>query len=734
MDYEFQQAVRQHQLGALAVAASIYQRVLARLPRHADAMHLLGVAALQQGDPARAAELIRAALAIEPRAAGMYANLAEAYRTLKDETLALKCCEQALRLQPRFVQAVNTSGLICMAQGRFQDAVAHFRRALEWNPNAESAHNNLGNAYRELGLVDEAIARFREAIRLAPNMAEGHSNLGQMLLEQKKTEDAICHCREAVRLNPNLASAHSNLGNVLRKQGNLSEARACYDRALKLNPEVGLVYSNMAQSLQEEGRIDDAVAWYSLALERESHSAKIHTYLASALAAQDKDEQAVECYRTALRIDPKHLEAHTGLGWLRQEQGRYEEAEACYRRALEIKPERAGTHNLLGMMAEELGDFSKAKGCLQAALTHEPDNASTLAALATLLKGDLPEEVLLAAERLVDEPGLTLDDRAGLHFGLGHVHDAKRSFGMAGHHLERANALALESQRMRVDQYDPADHTRLIDEIIECHASEFFERTRGFGVDAERPVFIVGLPRSGTTLIEQILSRHSCVFGAGELTLAPQIFRAMRAGQKNQTQRETWENTGPDLVRTLAEGHLRQLSERNSTAARIVDKLPDNYLHLGMLATLFPQAKFIHCRRDLRDVAVSCWMTNFRSIRWANNRDHISHRFEQYERLTAHWRDVLPVSVLEVPYEETVADLEGTARRLVAWCGLDWEPDCVKFHENHRPVRTASVLQVRQAVYTSSVARWKNYGHSLGGLFARLQALQAVELVMGAVA
>jgi hypothetical protein len=148
--------------------------------------------------------------------------------------------------------------------------------------------------------------------------------------------------------------------------------------------------------------------------------------------------------------------------------------------------------------------------------------------------------------------------------------------------------------------------------------------------------------------------------------------------------------------------------------------MPGNYLYLGLLAALFPRAKFIHCRRDLRDVAVSCWMTQFRQIRWASDREHIAARFQDYLRLMEHWRRVLPVPVLEVVYEETVADLEGAARRLVAWCGLDWEPACLSFHEAKRPVRTASVAQVRQPIYRRSLARWKNYEGALASLFARL--------------
>lgn len=180
-------------------------------------------------------------------------------------------------------------------------------------------------------------------------------------------------------------------------------------------------------------------------------------------------------------------------------------------------------------------------------------------------------------------------------------------------------------------------------------------------------------------------------------------------------------NLDPSAIRRLAEGHLEKLWALNgSRAERVVDKMPDNYLYLGLLAVLFPRATFVHCRRNLRDVAVSCWMTDFRSIPWANATTHIAARFCQYRRIIAHWLKVLPVPVLAVDYEEAVNDLEGVARRLVAACGLEWETACLEPHRTRRPIRTASVVQVRQPVYRHSVARWKNYERELAELFAAL--------------
>jgi hypothetical protein len=326
---------------------------------------------------------------------------------------------------------------------------------------------------------------------------------------------------------------------------------------------------------------------------------------------------------------------------------------------------------------------------------------------------------LAAQRRLLEDQELPDAQRLLLHFGLAQVLDARAEYAEAAAHLDRANALQNSEWRKGGQEYDPEEHASHVAQMILLFTPEFFQRVRGLGLESDIPVFVVGLPRSGTTLVEQILARHSQVFSAGETTLARDAAAALgRPGAEfsqgvGQLNRET--------ARRLAAQHLEKLRAQSGTALRIVDKMPDNYLYLGLLATLFPQARLIHCRRDVRDVAISCWMARFQDVRWASDQEHIASRFNEYRRMMTHWRKVLPVPLLEMDYEETVADLEGVARRLVAWCGLAWEPTCLEFHQTKRPVRTASAVQVRQPVYGTSVGRWKHYQQALAPLLARLE-------------
>jgi hypothetical protein len=376
----------------------------------------------------------------------------------------------------------------------------------------------------------------------------------------------------------------------------------------------------------------------------------------------------------------------------------------------------------LGGLHEESGELAEAETAFRDALELQPAFALPHARLATLLRGKLSDADLAALEGRLADPLLADGPRARLLFALGHVLDGRGDFARAADCLHRANALTQELNRMQKREYVPVEHERFVDKLLLAFGPEFFARTLGAGVQTRRPVFIFGLPRSGTTLIEQVLASHSRVYGAGELRLARQTFEAIPSVlRRSDAPVVSVPHLEPSAIHRLAEQHLEGLRVLDGKPVeRVVDKMPDNYLFLGLLAALFPQAAFVHCRRDLRDVAVSCWMTDFRSIRWANDPEHIAARFRQYHRLMQHWQTVLPVPVHEVVYEQLIDDFETEARRLLAVCGLEWEPACGRFHETARPVRTASVTQVRQPLYRRALARWKHYEGPLADLFARL--------------
>jgi tetratricopeptide (TPR) repeat protein len=594
---------------------------------------------------------------------------------------------QVLASDPNQADALHLLGVIAAQSGRHAMAVDHIRRAIALKGNAAVFFSNLAGAYRALRRFPEAVACYRRAVELEPDSAEAYNYLAGALKQQGNLTEAVANYRRAVELKPGYAEAHHNLAIALKQQGNLDEAAACFRRAVELRPNYFEAASHLAMVSREQGKLEEAAA----------------------------------CCRRAMDLKPNDAEAHNNLAITLRDQGKTAEAITHFRRALELAPGYVEAHYNLGSTFEEMGDFSAAEGSFRAALRHNPRFTFAHCKLAELLRARLPETDKAEQRRLLDDPALAGGQRMLLHFGLAQVLDAQGAYAEAAGHMDRAHALRLSEMRAAGNEYDPRAFEAFVARMIATCTPDFFRRADGFGIQSEAPVFVVGLPRSGTTLIEQILASHSRVFGAGEVRLVCDTLSAFAGPQADFIDglccldRET--------ACRAASSHLERLRTLDGSALRIVDKMPDNYLFLGALAVLFPRAKFIHCRRDLRDVAVSCWMTNFPEIRWTSDRRHMAARFQQYRRIMSHWRNVLPAPMLEVDYEETIADLEQVARRLVAWCGLDWEPGCLDFHQAKRPVKTASAVQVRRPLFGTSVGRWNHYEQGLAPL---LEAISAV--------
>lgn len=717
-------AIDMHQAGQLAAAEKLYQQILAADKEHCDALHLLGVLRHQEGNHALAVELIGRAAALRPNVPAFHANLAEAYRALGQFDRAVGCCKMALRQWPDYPEAIGNLGLALQGQGKLEEAVAQFRRALQLRPDLAGMHGNLGIALRELKQFDEALEHFRRAVELDPKSASARTNLGQMLVDRGKAEEALPHCQEAVRLQPDLAAVHHNLGNACRALEKFVEARAAYLEALRLDPDLAQAHAHLGMILHQQGELADALTWLKQAVELKPDEAAFWEALAELHGDREAPEEAIECWRRVLALEPTRAYAHNGLGWSLQDNGRPAEAREHFETALRLQPDYAGARMNLGGLCEELGEMAEAEAAFREALRLQPLYALPHARLGTMLRGKLPDADFAALQERLADPQLGDGPRARLLFSLAHVLDGRGDFARAADCLRQANALALESAKRVKRDYAPQEHERFVDGILDAFGPSFFARTAGAGSSSSRPIFIFGLPRSGTTLIEQVLASHSRVHGAGELRLARLTFEAIpAAARRSEGPLVSVPHLDAAAIARLADDHLAALQAHDAgKSERVADKMPDNYMYVGLLAALFPKAAFIHCRRDLRDVAVSCWMTDFRSIRWANDPEHIAARFHQYRRLMEHWRRVLPVRMHEVSYEDAVADLDNVARRLVAACGLDWEPGCLDFHRTRRPIRTASVAQVRQPIYTRSVARWKKYEPHLASLFASLPA------------
>jgi tetratricopeptide (TPR) repeat protein len=601
--------------------------------------------------------------------------------------LAASAYDAVLADQPDRPDALHLRGLVALQQGDIRRAGTLIGRSVALEPTEASYHASLAEVHWALGDGDRAVASCRAALRLQPENIEALCNLASTLVARGDVNAAIGHYRDAIRLAPDLAIAHNNLANALRIKGDSAGALVHFREAVRLDPALAEAHSDLGRMLldQEEPR-----------------------------------EALVHC-QEAVRLRPDNPAACYNLANVLEVLGRLDEARAVLLEAIRLKPDMASAHASLGSVLEQLGDVGQAVASLREALTHDARHPAALARLATQMKGRLADSDLTAIESLLADPVLPSDRRWPLQFGLAHVLDARGDFQRAAKLSIEANSLQADDFRRRGLGYDPEAHSKFVDQLIAAFTPELFARLGGHGSNSDRPVFIVGLPRSGTSLTEQVLASHPRVFGAGETRLVRETWKALPAATgRVEAPLRCLKHLDQQAVDRLSARHLEALEALDGSAGRVVDKMPDNLLYLGLIALLFPRAMIIHCRRDVRDVALSCWMTGMAQVRWACDPDHIASRIRATRHMMDHWNKVLPVPVLEVEYQTMVTNLEAVSRELLAWCGLDWNPACLEFHKTRRPVRTASAGQVRQPVYDSSIGRWKNYEHALAPLFAKI--------------
>ena len=601
---------------------------------------------------------------------------------------AARLYEAALGQKPDHPDALHLLGLIKLQRGDAGRAVELVSRAIAVHPTTAAYHATLASALWAVGKLDQSVAAYRSALKLQPDDPTTHCNLGATLIDLGAVDEAIIHFRAAIQIQPGLAAGHNNLANALRLKGNRLAAIEHFRRAAQLDPGSAEAQSNLGEILLEMG----------------------------------EPAEALRFSQEAVRLRPNFPLALTHLGNVLQELDRVDEARNCFQQAILLRPDQAGPHAALGGLLEELGDLVRSESELRESLRLDPRHTGALARLATRLRDKLPEADRRAIQSRLAEPGLPARERWTLEFGLAQVADACGEYQRAADLVRAANALQQADFQERGKAYDPAVHRALVDRLLATFSAEHFTRVREFGLSTRRPVFVFGLPRSGTTLVEQVLASHPRVFGAGELRLVWDILEQLpQIVGKTVPALDCIAQIDQNAVQTLARRHEGELLAISDSADRVVDKMPENTLYLGWIATLFPQAILIYCRRDLRDVALSCWMTHLAHVRWACDPDHIALHINEHLRLMDHWQQVLPTPILEVDYESLVADPEREARELVAWCGLDWDPACLAFHTNARPVRTASATQVRQPVHSRSIGRWKNYEEPLARLFDKIR-------------
>jgi len=703
---------------ALKTAEQAYRRVLADKPGHFRALCGLAVVRGQLGAPGEARDLIGQAVDAAGPSAEDHVVLGTTFIRINDLDSAQRQFEMAIARDEAHAEArFHLANVLC-GRGDFAAAVIQYERALAIHPDNAEAHQNLGLALQRLGQFESALAHHRAALAISPKSAAIQVSLGDACRHLGRHDDAVAQYAQAVAINPGLTDAHINLGGCFHLTGRREQAIGSYLRALTINPGLADAHYNLGNLYAELDNLDAAVVHYERSIDLLPSSAEAHNNLANVLQKCGRLEEAIKRYKEAIRLKPGYVSAQRNLGDALHALNQIDAAIGCFRAALAIEPGDATTLNRLASTLLVAGRLDEASRAYETAIDLAPENIGIQHNYAAVKRFAAGDRRLARLEDLhAREDQLSNDERIVLHFTLGKAYADLRDPDRSFRHMDAGNRL-----KRRHVTYDERGTLLLMQRIRDAFTKDLLNVKSNVGHDSEAPVFVIGMPRSGTSLVEQILASHPRVFGAGEVehfATATSELAKRRAGAY------------PDMIakmpdedfRELGKTYVERLSKDGAAKDRIVDKLPPNFLFVGLIHLALPRARIIHVKRNAVDTCTSCYSLLFAEDQpYAYDLGELGRYYRAYQALMDHWRSVLPPGrILDVQYEDLVDDLEGQARRLVAHCGVEWDRRCLAFHETKRPVQTASLVQVRKSIYTSSVGRSRFYGTRLKPLMDALE-------------
>jgi len=624
---------------------------------------------------------------------------------------AAELCQDAIAGAPLEGDTFHLLALIRYRQGRLQDAGENILEAITRNDTNPEMHANCGAIMNMLGRHAEAEAACRHAISLKPKNAEVFSNLAVALEMQGRLNEAKEACLEGLRLNPDYPEARINLGNLHVREGDYVSGVECYAEAIRLAPENPTARANLSVALLRLGEMDNAIEQAREALALNPEYVEALNALGNALMTQGDYHQAEDAFRKAYAIQPAHREAGINLAATLQKAGQTSEAVATYRSILEFNPDLAEAENGLGIVLLGQGNSDDATAAFRRATEIKPELAEAWYNLASSDDEVSPEETRKIQD-ILGNSNINDSQKTNLHFALAELSERHGDTDGAMSNLNEGNRLRAEEFAKNEIIFDADDLDREISDITAIFSADLLSRMREFGNQSEVPVFVCGMPRSGTTLVEQIISSHGEAGSVGERQTVGDLVSDFPDGVTELTRERAGE---------LCQLALNRFDVDSDRIKHVIDKSPFSFFYLGLIQVLFPNARVIHCQRNPMDVGLSCYAQNFTANHpWSTDLTGIGRYIQAESRMMEHWRSVLDLAILEVRYEDVVADIENQGRRIIDFLGLQWSDACLRFYDNNQTVLTASNWQVRKPLYSSSVGKSNRYGDYLDALKVEL--------------
>lgn len=574
-----------------------------------------------------------------------------------------------------------------------------------------------------LGSINGAIDNFtaaesccKKALKFAPENPMLLFNLGMALLKQGKANAAKQRFENAIKHQPQFPDAYLELANALCLTGDNASSITNYKKAIQQNPKSIHAYHNLADAYRNTGQLPEALKNYEKAISLQKDFVESYNGLASTYIAMFHYDKAIDLLESSISFLPSNSYLYFCLAAAYQEQGETNKARINFTKALEIDPGYADAQSGLAAILALQGDYDKAGQLLTCLLEKHPENSAAIITYVTYANqfGATKRAIKLGTDFLADNI-ITDQTKSKLLFALAKLHEKRDELNVAFSLYQQGNIL-------RRSKFDEDKHIEMFKSFVNTYSKSLFEKLHYDNNTAITPIFIIGMPRSGTSLAEQILASHPDIYGAGELPTINRLIKKLPEKLSTSTPYpECVENLSPQTLSEIAEEYIKEATTSSNNEKFITDKMPLNAIHLGFISLLFPNAPIIHCTRNPRDTCLSCFFTNFSGEHsYAFSLNNLGKFYRMYHNQMKHWSKTISNPIFELSYENVVENPDQVIRDLVNFCGVEWNDACLNFHKTKRTVATASHDQVRKKIYSSSVGKWRNYEQYLEELFSAL--------------
>ena len=645
-----------------------------------------------------------------PTSVLLYNVCGGAHMELGQFDLAIENYEKALLIKPNYADAFCNIGIVQQKKGELNAAIQNYKKAIKINSRHVSAHYNMGISYKTKGDPEGAIICFKKAIKLHSGYAEAYNNMGIAFIDVSKLEKAVDCFKQAVEIKPDYAEAHYNMGNALREKNNLVLALSHYQQAFEINPNYVEALNNIGNIFVEKGQLDKAIYNYEKVVKINPQYFEVYFKLANIFLDTCKPERAIDCFKQVIKIKPDHFVAYNNMGTVLLNINKTESAIECFNKAVKNQPDYALAYSNLGLAFSQKGELGAAVNNYNQAIKFNPKNSEFHRGLSLVKKYKESDSQILQMEAIYFDVSTNICNRCSICFALAKAMEDLNKQKDAFYYLREGNKL-----RKKILSYDIKSDKSLFYTLKKTDMDAPKSAFLSFEKNSDScPVFILGMPRSGTTLVEQIISSHSKAFGAGELNFVKELGLRLSIGQENLTM--------TSLLK-FRRNYLKKITELADGSPYVTDKMPHNFLYVGLICRTFPDAKIIHLERN---PPATCW-SNFQSyfpdtsLGYCYDLGDLVEYYKLYKSLMKFWNKAYPGRIYNLNYDKLTVEPSSETKKIISYLNLDWEISCLSPEKNRRNIKTASQHQVRKKIYKASSEKWLSFEPFLKGAFDRLK-------------